>query len=175
MRINRKVYFLLTAGLLLLFASFNSGCHVYSFKDVTIPDSIKSIRINFIENRAPYVNPQISPVLTERLRRKIQSQTRLTLTNSDDAHYDVHATVTDYSVTTSGISQKTESLNRLTVAIHVVLTNQLSGNQTPTEFDVSRSFDFGANLSLQAAEAQLFDEMIRNLTDDIFNRLFSNW
>jgi len=43
------------------------------------------------------------------------------------------------------------------------------------EFDVSRSADFSANLSLQQAEGQLLDEMVRNLTDEIFNHIFSNW
>ena len=43
------------------------------------------------------------------------------------------------------------------------------------EFDVSRSFDYSANLSLQQAEGQLLDEVVRSLTDDIFNHIFSNW
>jgi hypothetical protein len=41
-------------------ASFSS-CGIYSFADVSIPDSIKTVRINFFENRAQYVNPQLSP------------------------------------------------------------------------------------------------------------------
>jgi hypothetical protein len=153
---------------------------VYSFVDVSIPDSIKSVRINFIENRARYVNPQLSPTLTDRLRQKIVNQTRLSQTNSDNAHYDISGEIRDYSVSTSGISstggnnnQRQASINRLTVAVHIVLTNTL--NNQVQEFDISRSFDFAASLSLQAAESQLLDEMVRNLTDDVFNRLFSNW
>ena len=52
-------------------ATFNSSCGVYSFADVSIPDSIKTIRVNFLENRAPYVNPQLSPALTDRVKQKI--------------------------------------------------------------------------------------------------------
>jgi hypothetical protein len=43
------------------------------------------------------------------------------------------------------------------------------------EFDVSRNFDFSANLTLNQAEGQLMDEIIRSITDDIFNQIFSNW
>ena len=43
------------------------------------------------------------------------------------------------------------------------------------EFDVNRNADFSANLSLQQAEGQLLDELVRNLTDEIFNHIFSNW
>jgi hypothetical protein len=50
----------------------------------------------------------------------------------------------------------------------------IKGSSTQ-EADVSRSFDFSANQSLQAAEAALLDEMVRNLTDEIFNRIFSDW
>jgi len=59
------------------------------------------------------------------------------------------------------------------VSVHVVLKKTLE-NKTD-EFDVSRNADFSANLSLQQAEGQLLDELVRNLTDEIFNHIFSNW
>lgn len=160
------------AFLLLIFIS-NTGCGVYSFNDVSIPDSIKTIRINFIENKARYINPQLSPQLTDRVKQKINNQTRLTQKNNDDVHYEISGTITDYSVTTSGISNQKTQTNRLTVGVHISVNNHL-GNKTD-EYDVSRSFEFPANSSLQAAEAGLLDEMVRSLTDDIFNRIFSNW
>ena len=170
----KKVSFLVLAACLVALATFNSSCGVYSFADVSIPDSIKSIRVNFIENRAPYVNPQLSPALTDRVKQKIINQTRLTQTNNDNAHYDVKGYVSDYSVSTTGVSQNRGTMNRLTVAVHITLTNQLAGTP-PQEFDVSRSFEFSATRSLQSAESELMEEIVRNLTDDIFNRIFSNW
>jgi hypothetical protein len=158
---------------LILHATFSPGCGVYSFADVSIPDSIKTVRVNFIENKARYVNPQLSPQLTDRLRQKILNQTKLTQTNSENVHLDINAEVRDYSVSTSGISDRQTQMNRLTVGVHVTVNNRLSN--TTEEYDVSRSFEFKADLSLQAAESQLLDEMIRSLTDDMFNRMFSNW
>jgi hypothetical protein len=163
----------LAMAFLLLNTTFNTGCRVYSFKDVSIPDSIKTIRINFIENRAPYVNPQLSPTLTERIRQKINNQTRLSQTNEENAHFDVTGEIRDYSVTTTGISNQRSETNRLTVSVHIVINNQLSDQKQ--EFDVTRNFEFQSSLSLQQAENRLLDEMVRNLTDDIFNRMFSNW
>jgi hypothetical protein len=171
---NPKKIILFLVPLFILFISLtNTGCGVYSFVDVSIPDSIKTVRINFIENRAPYVNPQLSPSLTERIRQKIVNQTRLNQTNNENAHYDVTGWVSDYSLSTTGISEKREVTNRLTVAVHIIVNNQLSN--TKQEFDISRNFEFEASLSLQQAENRLLDEMVRNLTDDIFNRMFSNW
>lgn len=170
----KKASFLVLATCLVALATFNSSCGIYSFADVSIPDSIKSIRINFIENRAPYVNPQLSPSLTDRVKQKIVNQTRLTQTNNDNAHYDVSGYISDYSVSTTGVSQNRGVMNRLTVSVHITLKNQLS-DAPPKEYDVTRSFEFDANLTLQRAESRLLEEMVRNLTDDIFNRIFSEW
>lgn len=151
-----------------------SSCGVYSFRDVTIPPEVKTIRIQLIENRARYVNPQLSPQLTDRLRTKINNQTRLTPVQSEDAHYDVGGYVSDYTVTTAGISNQQAATNRLTVTVHLVFVNRL--DQTKNfEADVSRNFDFSASLSLNQAEAQLGETIVRNMVDEIFNRIFSNW
>ncbi len=159
---------------LLSFISFsNSGCNIYKFRDISIPDSIKTVKINFIENRAPYVNPQLSPRLTDKLRQKIVSQTRLSQTNNDNADWDVRGYISNYSSSTSGISQQQVATNRLTVTIHITVNDQ-KANKTQ-EYDVSRNFEYAATKSLTQAEAELADEMIRGLTDDIFNRIFSNW
>jgi outer membrane lipopolysaccharide assembly protein LptE/RlpB len=179
MRTRSSIALCISAIFLLILINFSfTSCGVYSFNDVgTIPDSIKTVRVNFIENRAPYVNPQLSPTLTDRLKQKITSQTRLSSTTNDNANWDISGSITDYSVSTSGVTNTNgraqSSLNRLTVSVHIILNNQLSSHVQ--EFDISRSFDFDSNKSLQQAEAGLLDEMIRSLTDEIFNRIFSNW
>src|SRR5690242_5380652 len=135
MPVIKKIYFVFIAAFVVLFAGINTGCGVYSFNDVSIPDSIKTIRINFIENKARYINPQLSPQLTDRVKQKINNQTRLTQKNSDDVHYEISGTITDYSVTTSGISNQQTQTNRLTVGVHIIVNNHL-GDKTD-EYDVS--------------------------------------
>ena len=151
-----------------------TSCGIYSFRDAVIPDNIKTVKIGFIENRARYVNPQLAPLLTDKLQQKIIGQTKLTRTNSDDAHYQIFATITNYDpAQTVGISAQQASTNRLTVTVHVLLKKTLENKEQ--EFDVSRNFDFSANLSLSQAEGQLMDDIVRNITDDSFNQSFSNW
>ena len=169
----RTSYFVLIAAALFLMAASNSGCNVYKFRDISIPDSIKTVKVNFIENKAPYVNPQLSPRLTDKLRQKIVGQTRLSQTNNDNADWIVGGRITNYAFSTSGISQQQVATNRLTVTVHITLNDQKANKNQ--EYDVSRNFEYSGNMSLQQAEASLGDEIIRGLTDDIFNRLFSNW
>lgn len=172
MRSLHKIYFLLVPCALCLVPLLNS-CKIYKFKDISIPENVKTVKILYIENRAKYLNPQLSPRLSDKLRQKIVGQTRLTQTNSENAHWEISGYISDYSLSTSAISGQREAVNRLSVAVHIILNDRLS--EKTQEYDVSRSFEFSAGLSLQQAEAQLGDEMIRSLTDEIFNRIFSHW
>ncbi len=149
-----------------------AGC--YTFRDISIPQDIKTARINFIENRARYINPLLSPQLTDKLRQKVNNQTKLTLIQGEDADYEINATITDYSFITAGISDKQAATNRLNVTVHVVFQNR-KDPKADFEADVSRNFDFSASLSLQQAETQLQETIVNNLSDEIFNRIFSSW
>ena len=159
---------------LLLMLTFFAGCHVsYSLRDVSIPANVKTVRISYIENKAHYVNPQLSPKVTDKLIQKIVGQTKLTSTNNEDAHYQISGYISDYSVSTSAISPQAAVSNRLTVVAHIIFLNTLE-NKTD-EFDVNTNLDFEATLSLQQAESRLLDEIVKNITDQIFNHIFSNW
>ncbi|HUQ65818.1 MAG TPA: LptE family protein [Flavitalea sp.] len=162
------------ALLILITAFIFSLGSCYSFKDVSIPPEVKTARVNYIENRAGYVNPQLSPQLTDRLRQKINNQTRLTLVATDQADYDIYAEIRGYNVTTAGISEQQAATNRLQITVHIVFKNRLD-EKANFEADINRNFDFNAGQSLQQAEAQQSDEILKNLTDEIFNRIFSNW
>lgn len=154
---------------------FTGATCKYSFNDVgSIPPEVKNFRVNYLENKARYVNPQLSPQLTERLKFKIIGNTRLRQTNDDNAHFDIGGYVSDYSVTTTGISGNNPSTNRLNVSFHLVFKNNLD-NTKNFEADVTSNFDFPASQSLQQAEASLNNEIVRNLVDAIFNKIFSNW
>jgi len=161
--------------LLVLFVmSLLSGCKVYSFSGASIPPEIKTIYVRFIDNKARYNNPQLSPQLTDKLRQKIVSQTRLTQVNNDNADYDVSGYISQYDVSTSAISDQKVATNRLTVAVTLTLLDRKTGKE-PRNISASRSFDFSASLTLPQAELQLNDEIVRNLADEIFNQLFSDW
>ena len=156
-----------------LYLGSSTSCGIYRFNEATVADSIKTVKVVQFINRARYVNPQLSPQLTDKLRQKIVGQTRLSQTNNDNADWEISGTITDYSLSTSAISGQKEATNRLSVSVHVVKDSHKEDKRD--EYDVTRSFEFSASKSLQQAESEKADEMIRALTDEIFNRLFSNW
>jgi Lipopolysaccharide-assembly len=147
----------------------------YSFKDTSpIPEEVKTFRVNYLDNKAPYVNPQLSPALTEKLKQKIIGNTRLRQTNDDNAHYDISGYVSDYSVSTSGITGNTSGTNRLTVSFHLIFKNTLD-DKKDFEAEVPYTLDFDSNRTLSEIESARNDEIVTNVVDAIFNKIFSNW
>jgi hypothetical protein len=176
---NRKL-----AGSLLSIALLTLGlssCKIYSFKDTSIPPEVKTIHIAYIENRAPLVNPQLAPQLNDALRQKINNQaSRLSQVQTSDADWDVSGWISGYNYTTAGVANQQAVSNRLTVTVHIVFKNHIdpTGKKVaPADFeaDVSRNFDFSASTTITDAEPQLMPSIVSNLTDEIFNKLFSNW
>lgn len=167
--------------ILLSFSLVFFSCKIYSFKDVSIPADVKSIHIGYIENRARLVNTQLAPKLNDALRQKINNQaSRLSILPTSDADYDVNGWVSDYNYSTSGISNQQASSNRLSVTVHLVFKNHLdpTGKKVaPADFeaDVTRNFDFPASQTITDAETSLVPTIVSNMTDEIFNKLFSNW
>ena len=160
---------------ILLMSIFNFATCKYSFKDTSpIPQEVKTFRVNYLENKAQYINSQLSPQLTERLKQKIINTTRLRQTNDDDAHYDISGYVSQYYTSTISITGNNSSGNRLTVGFHLTFKNTLDEKKN-FETDLNRTFDFPATQSLTQAEASLNNEIVKNIVDEIFNKIFSNW
>ncbi len=173
MKLLSNIKLLVTVYLLLV--TFNFATCKYSTKDTSpIPADVKTFRVNYLENKARYVNPQLSPTVTEKLKQKIIGQTRLRQINGDEAHYDISGYVSDYSVTTTGITNQNASTNRLNVSFHLVFKNTLD-QKKDLETDITNNYDFNAQLTLPQAEAQLGNDIVKNIVDGIFNKIFSNW
>jgi hypothetical protein len=170
---NERFVFCFFIGCMFLINS----CKIYSFKNVSIPKEVKTIRVAYIENKANFIDPQLSPQLTDKLKQKINNQTSLTQVQ-DGGDYDVSGYVSSYNISTSGVSNSQAATNRLTVSVHIIFKNKLTDQKIGTpdfEDDVSRNFDFSASLTITDAEAQLTPTIVSNMTDEIFNRIFSNW
>ena len=173
----RKNYIgLLLVAFSLFLVFFSSlGCSIYKFTEAgTMPPEVKTVKVQYIENRAQYINTQLSQQLTETLKTKIIGTTRLKQTNDDDAHYDIAGYVSQYYTSTVNIANNNSTTNRLTVGFHLVFKNTLDPSKN-FEADINRNEDFDANKSLTEAENTLTPIVVKNVVDEIFNKIFSNW
>jgi len=166
--------------LLAVLAVMSGGCKIYSFSGASIDPKAKTIKLDNFDNKAQFINPSLAPQLLQAVQKKIVGQTRLSSTSSDNADYEVGGYVTSYGVSTSGISNQQASGSRLVVTFHVIFKNHLdpTGKTVgPADFedDVTSSVDFSAQSSFSSVEAQLLTTIVTNMSNDIFNRLFSSW
>lgn len=163
--------------LLLAAVSIQSTCK-YGFKDTSpLPPDVKTFRVSYFENKAQYVNPQLAPQLTEKLKQKIINTTRLKQTNTDEADYDISGYVSEYYTTTTGISGNNSSQNRLNVSFHLNFKNNkaVDENKKLIEAEIPVNIDFPASQSLSQAETANSTKIITNIVDAVFNKIFSNW
>jgi len=170
-----KNRFLLFGTLALLMLTTVFATCKYSFKDVSpIPPEIKTFSINAFDNRARYVSPQLAPQLTEMVRQKTSGQTRLRQVTEEMGDYDISGYVSDYSVSTSGVSKQQSSTNRLNVSFHLIFKDSQDAKKN-FETDISTSYDFSAGKTMQEGEQEIGDKIQKNVSDAIFNKIFSNW
>ena len=123
MRYNFHKYHWNLYTLVMLTVLALSSCKVsYRFNDAAIDARYKTIKLGFIENKARYINPQLSPKLNDKLQQKITNQTKLTRVSNDDADYVINGYISTYDGTqTVGVSGRQASTNRLTVSINITL------------------------------------------------------
>lgn len=156
-------------------ASVLTACKInYSFTGVNIATNVKTFMVDYFPNRARLVNPNLSQLFTEGLQDKLIKQTSMSqLPESGDLEFS--GQITDYEVRPINISQgDLATQNRLTITIKVKFTNNKDHEQ-----DWEKTFtayeDFDSNNSLSAVEDSLVPEIIKKLTDDIFNASVANW
>lgn len=151
-----------------------TSCGIYSLNGVTFPDTIKTVSVAFIENKAPIVAPNLSPTLTDKIRNKFLTQTNLTLI-AESGDFALEGNVVDYSVNPVGASDNsTASKNRLQISVQVKMASDKAKNlafdQRFTQFE-----DFDASKSLADVEADLIESISDNLAQEIFNKAALNW
>jgi hypothetical protein len=166
--------YLVAAGIIIIAAAGQSCKVSYSLTGATINPLIKTVSIQYFDNRAPVVQPQLSQYFTEALRMKIQGQTNLNLvTGYGDV--DFSGEIKNYETRPQAITAaETAARNRLTITVRVKYTNEIEPEKS---FDTSfsRFEEYDSSKDLSSVEEDLMKLIIEQLMEDIFNKAFVNW
>jgi hypothetical protein len=149
----------------------------YGFTGASIAPNVKTFSVSYFQNRARLVNPNLSQEFTQGtygLENKIIKQTSLNQVK-ENGDLEFSGQITDYDVRPMTIvSGDMAAQNRLTIGVKVKFTNNKDHTQ-----DWEKSFtayeDYESTQSLSAVEATLVPEIIKKLTEDIFNASLANW
>lgn len=153
------------------------SCEVtYSLSGASIPPEAKTISVQYFQNNAKLINPQLSQQLTDALKDKFVSQTSLNLVNGvGDLHFE--GDITGYATKPMAIqNDDVAAVNRLTITIRVKYVNS---KDPDSKFDFEKSFsryeDYDSQNDLSAVEGDLTEKIIEQLVQDIFNESVVNW
>ena len=151
-----------------------SACGIYSFTGASISHDVETVSVAYFPNNAPMVQPTLSNTFTESLKDKFISQTTLDLLNDNgDLHFE--GSITGYKVKPIAIqANETAAQNRLTVSIKVAFTNAFDEENNFSK-SFSRFADYSSTQDLSAVETQLIEQIVGELTEDIFNKAVANW
>ena len=153
----------------------DSGCTVsYSMSGASISQDVKTLSVQYFENRANLVQPGLSQYITDELMDKCRAQTNLNFVNeAGDVSFE--GEISDYRtapLTVSGDARA--AMNRFTIAVRVTFTNiiepEFSYEQTFTRYE-----DYDSSKELSQVEQELTEKIIEQIVEDIFNRAFVNW
>jgi outer membrane lipopolysaccharide assembly protein LptE/RlpB len=163
---------LLLIPLLALLSACSGG---YSFTGGDVGDA-ETISIDYFPNYAQIVKPGLSQTFTEQLRDLFVQLTPLALTERN-ADLEISGSITGYEI--SPINAQASDVgavaqNRLTITVNVIFTNTLEPDKS-FERSFSRFTDFDANTNLDQVEAQLHQEIVQQLSENILNQAIGDW
>ncbi len=151
----------------------SSGCW-YSFTGASISPDVRTFSVDYFPNRALQVQPTLSQQITEGLKDRFVSQTTLLMIEGK-ADLRFSGEILSYSVSPSAIQGNEQaSYNRLTITIKVKFANAKDPKMN-FETNFSRYADFQSSQSFETIEQQLNQEIVLQLTEDIFNKAVVNW
>ena len=164
------VFALLAVGMLILSCSVS-----YKFNGASIDyTKTKTIQISDFPIRANYVWGPMANIFNNELKDQFANHTNLTLVKRNgDLRLDGEITRYDQrnkSVSSEGYSAQTE----LTMTVNVRFTN--NANHTEDfEKNFSASASYPTTQSLNSVQEELVTQMVKEITDQIFNACVANW
>ena len=153
-----------------------SGCSVsYKMNGASIDYSrTKTIGIAEFPNMAALVHPPLSAALSDGIRDLFQRQTRLQQTRKS-GDLELEGEITGYDLTPMAISADSyASETKLTLTVRVRFTNNVSPDESfEKTYTAYQTFD--SSQLLNDVQDQLCTEMIKEISEQIFNDTVAKW
>lgn len=158
-----------------MLACLLAACTVsYKFTGTSINyDIIKTIQIDNIPNRAPYGWAPMEAMFNNQLQDLYANQTRLQLVKrGGDLH--ISGEITGYdqfnkSISADGYSSQVQ----LKMTVNIRFTNSKTNESWERQFSATTQYESSQQLS--AVQEDCVTEMVRDISDQIFNATVANW
>lgn len=152
-----------------------TACTVsYKFTGTSINyDLIKTIQIDNIPNRAPYGWAPMEAIFNNKLQDLYANQTRLRLVKRD-GDLQIAGEIISYdqynkSIAADGFSSQVQ----LKMTVNIRFVNNKTNQSWERQFSATTQYESSQQLS--AVQESLVTEMVKDLTDQIFNATVADW
>ena len=153
-----------------------TACKVsYKFNSSSIDyTKTKTITIVDFPIRASYVWAPMQTIFNEQLRDIFSSHTRLVQV-SRNGDLKIEGEITQYTQRNKSVSSEGYSaLTELSMTVNVRFTNNVKHDEDfEQSFTSTASYD--SRLSLNSVQEGLVEEMVEDITEQIFNATVANW
>jgi len=156
----------------IILATIATSCSVkYSFTGASISPDVKTVAVATFPNRSPF-EPTFGDRLSEALRNRFMSQTRLDL-RPDDGDLYFEGEVSSFVISAEAITgNDIAAQNRLTITIRVKFSNKIDPTQ---DFDKSFTQYESYPSSNSEPPTSVIENILDKLVEDIFNASVANW
>lgn len=156
--------------------SIVTSCSVsYKFNMSSIDYSkTKTIQIAEFPIRSTYVWGPMANIFNNRLKDQYADHTKLSLVKRN-GDLKLEGEITKYEQRNKSVSAEGySSLVELTMTVNVRFTNNVNHNEDfEQQFTASQSYD--SKMSLNTVQEELVTQMVKDITDQIFNATVANW
>lgn len=164
-------------GSVIIVLSFGLLSSCYTLRNEAIPTDLKTLNIQFFENNAPLVVNNLSQIFTEGLKERVRTQSRLSLVRGE-ADATLSGSIIGYTIApvsieaTSNNTAPIADANRLSITVKVKFVYD-KDKKINFEENMTRFANYRGDINSQ--EQKLIQEITKQLTEDIYNKAFSNW
>ncbi len=157
----------------IILLSLLTSCGVYSFTGGDTSGA-KTFSVTHFRAQTPQASQAFTQNLTEGLKDVVLAQSPLNLV-TEKGELSFEGAVVAYRVVPVSIqSDETASLNRLEISVKVNYTNSLDKDKS-FERTFTKYADYESSQDLFAIEESLWETIIEQLTQEIFNASLGNW
>lgn len=147
-----------------------------SFVDGSMPEEWKIFSVKTLENNAANAPISYAVQLSEDIKDGIQNKTKLKLnTTPNTGEVQIEGAISSYTISPIAIQNLDEAAkNRLTIstAYTIYIKSPKEEEMTLTS---TRFADYNSDLDFSIVEAQLIEDINKQIVQDIINKLLSNW
>jgi hypothetical protein len=148
-----------------------------SFTDSgSMPVEWKSFSVKTLELSAPNAPVSYAANLSESIKDGVQNNTRLLLNpKSGSGEISIEGIISNYSITPIAIQPGDNAAkNRLSISVNfsIFITKPKEDKMVVTS---TRFVDYYSDVDFSSKEAELLEEINKQIVQDVINKLFSNW